>query len=475
MELVVFYGVYLLGALLLAVSSVMITGFTLHMGTKKPDGFLIFFFAPLMLVIMMDPLFAGRNLDFVQATVAGGESSSSAVKWTQRAVSIFLLAASVERLANFALKPRQADRPILLMVAFAACWVSTVALPAALGVRPTIEHDYLYWLIIGLGGLTTTESGARTAIRVARDALFLFVLAGLAALAVKRSLVLQPYIGGLFGGFSWRYSGLAVGPNQMGPITLLLMICLACFPYQRRWISVLAWVCSVVTLVLTQSKTSWMAGIACFAVIWIVRQRGRVGGFIVNPRNRLLSQLALALFGLLVIACMFLLGSGILESRIDRFLATRVGSDMANLTGRSDIWRIAIDTFLENPWFGYGPNIWDPYFRYVIGLNVFHAHNQLLNVLAASGIIGALGFLWFIWALAARLLSRFDAFGGFTAALATMILLRCISEVPFTFHSFASEALTPMLLLVALAGAPRSPKSRGQRPAVTGEPIPDAK
>ncbi|WP_271010037.1 O-antigen ligase family protein [Paucibacter sp. B51] len=253
------------------------------------------------------------------------------------------------------------------------------------------------------------------------------------------------------------------------------MICLACFPYQRRWISVLAWVCSVVTLVLTQSKTSWMAGIACFAVIWIVRQRGRVGGFIVNPRNRLLSQLALALFGLLVIACMFLLGSGILESRIDRFLATRVGSDMANLTGRSDIWRIAIDTFLENPWFGYGPNIWDPYFRYVIGLNVFHAHNQLLNVLAASGIIGALGFLWFIWALAARLLSRFDAFGGFTAALATMILLRCISEVPFTFHSFASEALTPMLLLVALAGAPRSPKSRGQRPAVTGEPIPDAK
>ena len=460
MDIVVFYGIYIGAALLFTTSVVLAVGGVLHAGARRPEGFLIYFFAPLILVIMLDPLVSGRNLEFglanAAAAAASGESSSGLVKWIQLGVSRFLLAASIVRLAALAFKPRQPDRPIALMTTFGAYWTATVALPAAFGARPVITHEYFYWLLIGMAGLTTTENGARTAIRVARNALLVFGLAGLAVLAVKRSVVLEPYMSGLIKAFPWRYSGLAVGPNQMGPISLLFMICLSCFPFERRWLRILAWTVAWISFILAQSKTTWLAALVCFSVIWVIRGRGKLAHLLATRQHRLATQVFLGLLIVAILAVVFVLGSGILESRLQRFFATRAGADMLRLTGRNEIWAVAWDTFIRYPWFGYGPTIWDPYFRYQIGMNVFHAHNQFLNVLASSGVVGAFAFLGFMGALVARLWKRLSAFNGFASALFTMIMLRCISEVPWTLHSFASEALAPMLLIVALAGAPVS-------------------
>ncbi|MFT7772008.1 O-antigen ligase family protein [Roseateles sp.] len=458
MDIAFVYGAYLLAAFLLAFGAVMVTGMVLHAGHRHPEGFLIYFFAPLMLVILLDPILSMRNLELGLVGAAAKQNSSAAVNWLQRGISLFLLAAAVERVANLLFNQRRHAVPVSLMLTFAICWVCTVGLPAAFGARPAISHEYFYWLLIGLGAFVTTEEGAKTAIRVARNAMFVFCLAGLVMLGVKRNMVLEPYIGGLVTAFPWRYSGLAVGPNQMGPLTLLFMICLSCFPFRLRAVNLFAWGVALMSLLLTQSKTAWLAAMACFTVIWLVRWRGRWSQWLGDPRYRLAVQAWLVMAALGLLAVILVLASGVLDAKLARFLDTRAGRDIMNFTGRGEIWAAAWQTFLNDPWFGYGPTIWDPLFQFQIGMNVFHAHNQVLNVLASAGIVGLLGFTVFMVALLRQIFANFAALNGFVAGLATVVLLRCISEVPFNFQSFASEALMPALLMIAVAGAAsRSP------------------
>lgn len=452
---VVFYAIYIGAALLFSLAAVFTVGGALHAGTRRPDGFLVFFVLPMVLVMAASTIASGRNLllpiplELMVAVEPGGWA-----KWLQRFATLFLLAASVERLAHFAFNKRQPGRPLGLMVAFAGCWVSMVALPAAFGARPSFGHEYVYSLLIGLAALTTNERGGWTAIRVARDALLLFVLGGLLLLIAKRSLVLAPYVGGLIPGFPWRYSGLSVGPNAMGPISVLALLCLWALPMRRRWLNAVVAVLVVLSLLLTQSKSSWLAALACAVAVASVQQGGRLANWLSDPRKRLWARLCLALAMGGLVLLMLAVGGGVGQARIERFLASRAGADLMTLTGRNEIWAIALETFWRNPWFGYGPSIWDPLFRYQIGVPAaFHAHNQFINVLAASGLVGALGFSVYFVVLLRRLLSRRSAYRGFAMGLFVLVLMRSISEVPFNLHTFGSESLALMLLLMVLAGA----------------------
>jgi O-antigen ligase len=454
MEVVVFYGIYLFAALLLAGTAIVVTGGALHLGYRTNDGLLVYILLPLIVVIALDPILSGRNLSFdVSALVAAGESRSAVVKWLQRLTSLYLLAAAVERVAYKLFKGGRTAGHGPLMIAFAVCWIGNVALPCAFGDRPVFTHEYMYWFVIGLGLLATSATGAETAIRVARNALAVFSALGLIILVVKSSMVLQPYVGGLFKFFPWRYSGLAVGPNQMGPFALLLMICLACFPFERRWLNRAAWFAAWMSILLSQSKTAWLAGLASFTVIGLVRGKGLWATWLRSPRHRFAAQCLFVVAALLLVLGMLVVGSGALEAKLQKFLATRAGTDMANLTGRNEIWAAAWQTFVDHPWFGYGPTIWDPYFQFKIGLNVFHAHSQILNVMAASGLVGLVSFLVFVVMLYRQAWKHITAYNGFVAGVGVVVLLRFISEVPFTFHSFGTEALMPSLLFLAIAGA----------------------
>jgi O-antigen ligase len=77
---------------------------------------------------------------------------------------------------------------------------------------------------------------------------------------------------------------------------------------------------------------------------------------------------------------------------------------VASDVGRVEIWRIAWDIFKSRPIFGVGPGVFGEAFRahispaYVIvrGSSLAaadHAHNELLQVLATTGIVGAIGYL----------------------------------------------------------------------------------
>ncbi|MDN3545616.1 O-antigen ligase family protein [Kinneretia asaccharophila] len=471
MEVVVFYAIYIGAALLFAVAAVFAVGGALHAGTRKPQGFVVYFAVVMVIVMIANTTSSGRNLMLPDAQVlmpSGASEGTGWAKWLQRGLILFLLAASFERLARFAFQPRVPGRPIGLMLTFGCCWLATVALPAAFGTRPSIEHEYLYSLIIGMAAMTTDEKGGWTAIRVCRNALLVFVCLSLLMLFVRREMVLAPYVGGLIPAFPWRYSGMAASPNAMGPLCVLLLLALRTLPFERRVLQRCAVLLVLISLFLTQSKSSWLAGLFCWGGLLALERRGQLRQALADPRRRHGIQLLLIGVGFFVAALGLVLAAGLLQSQVDRFLTTRAGGDMLTLTGRNEIWAIALDTFSRNVWFGYGPTIWDPYFRMLIGVPAaFHAHNQYINVLAASGLVGALGFAAYFIALVRRLWTRLAAYNGFALGLFLLILIRSISEVPFSLERLSNESLMHLVFLMLLAGAPEGGRSVA-KPSIAG-------
>jgi O-antigen ligase len=330
-----------------------------------------------------------------------------------------------------------------------------VALPAAFGTRPTLAHEYAYALIIGFAALLTTENGAIRAVVWARNVLIVFLLGGLLLLVVKKSMVLAPYLGGMIPAFPLRFYGLSSGPNALGPLAVLALICLWCYPFAWRWLQNTAWAIALASLLLSQSRTSWIAALLGFVVLVFIHYRGRFKGIgLGQKQQRLPLQAVLLGLMLLVGGVMLVLISGVFDAKVSKFFGTRMGGDLLSLTGRTEIWAVALNEWQRSPVFGYGPTMWDPYHRFQIGYAAaFHAHNQFVNVLAVSGVLGLLSFLLYLVVLIKRLLPRLAAFNGLPAALSVLIIVRSISEVPIWLHGFGSESLFHILLLMLVAGA----------------------
>lgn len=462
MDQLIYLSIFGFAAFALAMTVVFVIGGTIHLGSRSDDGFLLHFFGPMLLTLAVLTLTSGRDLAFPDEFLSGVAGPSGASKWIQRLTTAFLMAASIERIAAYVLGKHDPRKPQALMWGYILFWVCSVAIPAAFGTRPVLSHEYIYSLLIGVAALLSSETAAERAIKVARSTLLLFMIASLAAIAYKKSLVLAPYAGGIVPGFSLRYSGLATGPNAMGPMALVGMMALWCYPYRHRGLLYFAWAIAIVTLVLTQSKTSWLATIACFGVLLAVRARGHVGSYLADPRKRGTILLLLGAVAAAIVLAMLLVTSGLLGAKIQKLLSTKLGADLTSMTGRNEIWALAIDEWRRNLLFGYGPTIWDPLYRFQMrSFAAFHAHNQVLNILAASGLVGLFGFLVYFGTLVKRLLPRLTAYGGFPAALFVLLMIRAISEVPLNLQSFTTESIFHMLLLMTIGGAAAAaPKPR---------------
>lgn len=445
--------IYFLGAFGLAIGAVFAVIALVQLGRNRPDGILIYFTVPIAIVTAVSTYTSGRNLTLANEMMLVMATPDPIANWMQRLTSIFLLAAAAERIASFVFKSRASNLPQGLMMAFIAFWIGTVAIPAGIGERPSFSHEYVYSLLIGIAALLGTEGGARRAIIVARNILLLFMIAGLVLVLIKKELVVGTYGRAIIPGVDMRYSGLTSGPNAMGPIAVLSMIAVWAFPFRRHWLQLLAWPVIIATLLMTQSKTSWIAALICAAIMGF-QPNGSIRLFFLNPNRRLVAIASFFLFGGLVVF-LLLIGSDALSNKIDKLLQTKEGNDLVTLTGRNEIWDVAIETWLANPLFGYGPEIWDIQFRRKIGIiAAAHAHNQILNILAASGVVGFLGFLVYGVEMLRRLWFRINSYNGFTASLFVLIAIRSFSEVPLSLISFGGESIYHVLLLMCLAGAP---------------------
>jgi O-antigen ligase len=139
---------------------------------------------------------------------------------------------------------------------------------------------------------------------------------------------------------------------------------------------------------------------------------------------------------------------------VDSFVNTDQGAQLMTMTGRDQIWAVALETWNEHKIFGYGPGLFDDEFRMAIGMpNATNAHNQFMDTLARSGAVGALALVIYALVLLWLSLKYARRTGGLSVALFTALALRAISEVPLMLFGYGIELVGHLLLVVTLSAA----------------------
>lgn len=194
---------------------------------------------------------------------------------------------------------------------------------------------------------------------------------------------------------------------------------------------------------------------AAFILLFMTRSRTSIGACVValvayaamigDVRARRLLAVALpavVLLGLLAIA-----QSGD-QSVLDVMLLRRVDVDNAGLSGRTDVWRVAFQAFLERPWLGYGFGAFGTPERLLdvseeIGWVPPSMHSEYIDLLLGVGMVGTVAFLLLVgesvtatYCRFRRCRSRLVAFSCAVSAFClTAMLLESLARDP-TFLTF---------------------------------------
>lgn len=233
-----------------------------------------------------------------------------------------------------------------------------------------------------------------------------------------------------------------------------------------------------------------MAGGSRFAVLsWLVGL-GALGLVAALALGRLAK---LAIF---VAAPLALLALGIVFYQVNPAFHTRMAStlsifsgagyDVANqaLSGRLDIWVPTLHMLRDGHWlFGVGPGNLDaairPYLQagnLFANIKIFHAHQVLLDILAATGVIGLLAFLaYYGWVVRQFLRDRLAQIDLRWGSLLVFLLMWFPVNSAQGFYSSEMVFLTFYLLGLGFGFRPvqqADAAGQGASPAATGNRVP---
>ncbi len=437
----------------------------MRLAQRASPGLLPWIFPAILAVTALNVVLTNRDLTqaFAELQVITVPVRPPAVAWLQRVVSLLLLLAAVEQIANH-LTLRLRTPSALLLGAFLAYWAGSTGLPALLGANPQVSHELLYALGAGTAACLASPPERDRILDLARDTLFALMLAGVAFIPLRLHMVLDTtYAEGLLGGLP-RFGGLAAHPVSQGMMAQVALLLLLARPYRRRGLRLAAWALGLGVLGLAQSKTAWIAFAISGGVMAWARHGQAFQARLADPRSGSFGVAVCALAGLGVLAAAALLLFADVAGRLGDFLASDQGAQLTSLTGRDRIWAAAAQEWAAHPVFGYGLSLWDATYRASIGLpNATHAHNQFMDDAARAGTVGAVALVGYAGVLLALSLRHARASAGLPLALFLAIALRAISEVPLGLQGYDPELFTHLLLLVTLAAAARARHAPRQR------------
>ena len=399
---------------------------------------------------ILSVIISGRDLGYAIVSTPTAETRNPFLTWIVRFVSVYLLLASShvvfsEFSKNFA--PRRS-----LFLAFVCLWLTTALAPAMLSAHPELSHEYFYCLFIGAGLILMSGASGHRLVCDARSAIVIFVLCGLIVIPIKPSMVLDlGYSRGIIPGVA-RFAGFASHPVSMGLISAVGLLCWFTERYEKSWQNAAALTVLVLGLFLAQSKTGW---IAAFTSMAIMRAFSDLRGLVTDPwraSHRFFWMAVIAV--VMAIATIFvgLTVSDVLLSKLTSFSHSASGAQLMSLTGRDVIWAAALQEWRAHPVFGYGPSLFDEYYRILIGMPfAAHGHNQIVDTLARSGSVGAFGVIVYYimltyWSFRVVRLSR-----GLSVALWMLVTLQCVSEIPLQLFRYGPENIPHFVLLGVVA------------------------
>ncbi|HYF18937.1 MAG TPA: O-antigen ligase family protein [Ramlibacter sp.] len=427
----------------------------------EPRADLLRWVFPAMLALTaLDVLMSGRDLTQAYTDLErSAEAAAPLVErgalqvWAQRAVSLLLIVATLQRIAPYVLQGRPAPAPVL-SAAFLLYWLGSIAAPGLLGAHPRVSHEYAYPLLLGLACTMVDPREHERILLMLRDALVVFMFAGLALLPIRPEMVLDTaYTQGLLPGLP-RYGGLANSPVMMGMLAQVTLLVVWAQPFQRRWLHRAAWVVGLAVLFVAQSKTAWLSFLLGGACMWTVQGAPAALQGLSDPR-RASAGVGLCL-GVIFATLAALVSTLVLDvpGRVGDFLDSREGAQLASLTGRDRIWVVALEEWGNHPVFGYGLTMWNSEYRQEIGMpQATHAHNQLLDTLGRAGLVGAVGLALYAVVLLGLSMRHAAAGRGLGLAMAVTLVLLSVSEVPLLLVDYGSHLLVHYLLVVCVAAA----------------------
>ena len=280
-------------------------------------------------------------------------------------------------------------------------------------------NDYLLSVAVLLASLLTMRRlSAKVRLKVVRFMLQISSVLSLASLVIDRNWAMTTV---WTGGFlrSERLQGIFPQPNTAGAMFAVLL---------------------VITL-LDRSRNKIFATfefcIACIP-LYMTGSRGAAGALILA----LLAALAFRHYPRVFKVAFVVLAAGAVLAPIV------LGARSAWLNGRATTWTIALDLWSNNRLIGGGA--WPAAEG---GKPVaFYAHNQLLQSLAETGIVGALLIFGALRYSARRL---FVCGNELAAALLTMVIFQLYFEN--SFRIFTPQFVFPTVVLIAVMGADLPP------------------
>lgn len=447
----------LLGAFGLAIT--LIVGFTLvvDVGSKTRMELMGIYFIIVPLATIVGVVVSGRDLTKLANSISQLDIASiDTGSWVSRGVTLICLGVALERVARYFLQKNYLIAKGKAMVWAMVVYVMGVSvLPSIFGSVTSFNHQLIYALPVFIAVFAYAQTHTAQIIIATRNTIFVFLLLSLAFLAVNPTLVAETnYQAGMIPGATLRFYGFATHPNTLAPLCLILISCIRLKPYSQQSLNYLTWGTSGLAMILTQSKTSFLLmGLVLF-YFWFFDSKqslsARGSAYYQQWILKVITVVTLAASIVLAVVLFSSISGGSLGNKISAIFDN---NQFDTLTGRTQIWAATFNVLADNPIFGYGPTLWSVDFRNKTGLQYSHAHNQYIQTLGSSGIVGLISLFAFLGTFGLFASRANSSTRGVSIGLIFFIVFRGITEVPLKIDNpFQSEFLTLMFLLSLSVG-----------------------
>ena len=444
--------------MVLGVASTIVLGLfiSVDLGSRSGVEWMGVFFIGVPLSLAAGVLITRRDLSLGEGSVFRPDIADVASgNWVSRGITLVCLVIAVERLVRFVVRREYRNARGSGVAALLLTYIGSVNILAAFfGTPGGFTHHLLYAPIVALAVFAYAQRRSAECIIIVRNTLSVFLAASLLMLLIRPEMVAEThYRAGIISRISLRYYGFATHPNTLAPLCLLLVCSIRLQPFNASALNILGLALALVSLVLTQSKTS--IALVLLGVAWFWLKDRQIASVNAASLRRLKSSfiafifLISGLMGAVLIAAL-LFNSGIFE--IVSRIADRL--QLATLTGRTQIWTETLQAASGNFIFGYGPGLWDLLFRIKVGLPFTHAHNQFIHVFGAAGIVGLVALIAYLVALARLSWSAGVASKDVSKVLFLFLILRGLTELPLNIsNAMQGEFIVQLFLLVVCIGS----------------------